>query len=126
MALHPACHAVEDYLAAWFPRSIIEEFEWAELRCWAFRVTVPTLTFQLLVSTQFLDETNDHDIGLLLDKWHVARQMRRAGADEWVLVTLDGTRIHTDKHRGRSGKNRSPLRDSTRIRTTAAHPRDNR
>jgi len=90
MALHPACHVVEDYLAAWFPRGVIEEFEWTARRCWAFKVSVPRLTFQLLVSTQFMDKTHDAEIGRLLQDWHVASQMRVIGMKDWVYVTQTG------------------------------------
>ena len=97
MALHPACHIVEDYLAAWFPKSIIEEFEWTAQRSWAFKVSVPQwlprLTFQLLVSTQFLDKTHDHEIARLLQDWHVASRMRMVGKKDWVYVTDSGVSL---------------------------------
>lgn len=89
MALHPVCHVVENYLAATFPRGVIEEFEWTAQRCWVFKVTVPRHTFQLLVSTKFLDETHDHEIDRFLREWHVASRMRVAGR-EWTLVTAQG------------------------------------
>lgn len=93
MALHPACHVVEDYLAATFPRSVIEEFEWTARRCWAFKVSVPRLNFQLLVSTQFLDKTHDHEIGRLLRDWQVASRMRMVGTKEWVYVADSGVSL---------------------------------
>ncbi len=90
MALHPACHAVETYLVAWFPAGVIEEYDWAERRCWVFKVSVPRHTFRLLVSTRFLDDTGDEEIGRLMHEWHVAARMRMAGAKEWVHVGCDG------------------------------------
>ncbi len=75
MVLHPACHAVENYLAAWFPESVIEEFEWASKQCWVFQVSVARATFQVLVSTQFLDKTDEHEIERLLQDWHVAHRV---------------------------------------------------
>lgn len=89
MALHPACHVVEDYLAATFPGSVIKEFEWTALRSWVFKVSVPHHTFQLLVSTALLDLTNEHEVDRLLREWQVASRMRLAGR-EWVRVTGEG------------------------------------
>ncbi len=100
MALHPANHVVEDYLAGWFRKGVIEEFEWTERKCWVFKVECPKRTpecpirtLQLLVSTQFLDKTNDYEIGRLLHEWHVASRMRLAGPDGSVLVTLNGVSL---------------------------------
>jgi hypothetical protein len=97
MALHPASHAVEDYLAKWFRKGVIAEFELTEQQCWVFKVECPRrtpecpiATLQLRVSTQFLDKTNDYDIGRLLQEWYVAGRMRLAGPNGWVLVTLNG------------------------------------
>jgi hypothetical protein len=93
VALHPACHAVENYLASMFPRSVIEEFEWGPRRCWVFKVNVPSLSFQLLVSTRFLDETPDYEIERRLADWHVAQWMRlrpNGRAREWTVVTAGG------------------------------------
>jgi hypothetical protein len=89
MALHPACHVVEDYLAATFPGSVIKEFEWMAQRSWVFKVSVPRHTFQLLVSTKWLDQPNEHEIDRLLRDWHVASRMRLAGR-AWTLVTAAG------------------------------------
>jgi hypothetical protein len=97
MALHPACHIVEDYLAATFPLSIIEEFEWTAQRSWAFKVSVPQVFpqshFQLLVSKQFLDKTDDHEIERLLRDWYVANRMRMVGKKEWVYVSASGVSL---------------------------------
>ncbi|HLJ59270.1 MAG TPA: hypothetical protein VKZ50_06030 [bacterium] len=89
MALHPACHVVEDYLAAMFPRSVIEEFEWSAQRSWVFKVSVPRKTFHLLVSTKLLDQTNEHEIDRLLRELQVASRMRLADR-EWPLLTAEG------------------------------------
>jgi len=93
LLLHPACYAVEDYLAAWFPGGVIERFEWTGQRGWVFKVTVPKLAFQLLVSTQFLDKANDHEIGMLLHEWNVASRMRMVGTKDWVCVTPNGVSL---------------------------------
>jgi hypothetical protein len=92
MALHPACHVVEDYLAATFPRSVIKEFEWAAQQSWVFKVSGLHHTFQLLVSTKLLDQTPEYEIDRLLREWHVASRMRLAGR-EWTLVTLHGVSL---------------------------------
>jgi len=101
MALHPTCHAVENYLTTWFPGGVIKEFEWVAQRCWAFKVSVPSLHFQLLVSTEFLDKTRDDEIERLLHDWHVASLMRLEGARDWVYVSLDGASLGIpESHRG--------------------------
>jgi len=93
MALHPACHAVENYLAGWFPEGVIREFEWTARRAWVFEVSVPTLKLQLVVSTDFLDKTSDGDIGRLLHEWYVASRMRIVGTKRWVYLSHDGVSV---------------------------------
>jgi len=89
MAAHPACHTVEDYLAAMFPGSVIQEYEWKAERCWAFKVSISRHTFQLMVSTKFLNEAPDHEIERCLRGSYVASRMRQAGR-AWILVTANG------------------------------------
>lgn len=94
-----AMKAVRAYLVAEFPGSDVEEIRPDTYRdARGFRVG--GVAAPVVVSSEFLDDTEPGAVGRILGEWNLAERMRTAGKGVEVVVTRGG--IGTESLRGGS------------------------